>query len=129
MTGGRVNMSEWVRIAVVGMNVLVSGVDGDTLRLADGSLVRMKGYNTPELRGKCEPERVKARQARDRLAQILRDKDVKLTILNEECGHGRHCGLLESRGHSAAETLISEGLAERMDCPEGKCPAPRDWCQ
>jgi endonuclease YncB( thermonuclease family) len=122
-------VTEWIRVVVVGLNLLVSVVDGDTVRRDNGDLVRLRGFNTPELRGKCEGERFKARLARDRLAQILAQPGATLTIFPEQCGHGRHCGKITVNDQDAKDTLISEGLAEPMECPDGKCPNPRDWCK
>lgn len=121
-------MAEWIRVAVTGLNLLVGVVDGDTIRRDNGDLVRLKDFNTPELRGKCEQERFKARLARDRLAQIIAQPGATLTILSEQCGHGRHCGRVTVKDQDAKDILIKEGLAEPMECPDGKCPKPRDWC-
>jgi endonuclease YncB( thermonuclease family) len=127
-------MAEWLRIGVVGIQMLASAVDGDTIRLGSGELVRLKGFNTPELHSRCPTpearsrEVAKARQARARLAELLSGKHVFLTLTSEYCGHGRHCGLLSSGYKDAGQTLIREGLAEPMECVKGKCPPPRNWC-
>lgn len=127
-------MIEWAKILLVGVTGLVSVVDGDTLRMADGALVRLKGGNAPEVRSKCPTEAGRARErsqaasAATRLKALLKAKSAALVILPGTCGHGRHCGHLISGGKDAMTILISEGLAEPLDCIGGKCPAPRNWC-
>lgn len=122
-------MTEWVKTLLIGMHGLVSVVDGDTVRLWDSSLVRLKGFNTPELHAKCPQERITALKAQERLRTLLKAKNATLVLLPEQCGHGRHCGILMSDIRDAREIMVEEGLAEPMDCPDGKCPPPRNWCQ
>lgn len=127
-------MIEWVRVVLMGVTGLVSAVDGDTIRMGDGSLVRLKGGNTPELASKCPTpegrarERARAVAAATRLNALLKGRKVTLVIMPETCGHGRHCGHLVSDGRDAMTVLIAEGKAEPMECPSGKCPPPKDWC-
>lgn len=126
---------EWVKVLIIGLHGLVSGVDGDTVRLWDDSLVRLKGFNTPEVHSRCVTaegklhERLAALKAQARLRELLKSKKVALIILPEQCGHGRMCGIVMADDKDVRETMIEEGLAEPMDCPDGKCPPPRDWCQ
>ena len=70
--------------------------DGDTFTLAfysKGQLyrtkVRMLGIDTPELRGKTEQEKEKARVARDALSDVILNKVVDLKNMTVEVKWGR----------------------------------------
>ncbi|MEQ9519259.1 MAG: nuclease [Parvibaculum sp.] len=75
---------------------VVRVVDGDTIevraRIWIGQdvrvLVRLDGIDTPELRGKCDEEKVRARAARDHLAPIT-GGEVALTGIYEGKFAGR----------------------------------------
>ena len=127
-------MSEWLKIGVVGIQMLAQAVDGDTVRLSNGELVRLKGYDTPELRSQCPTstgrahETARAKQAKARLTELLSGKRVFLTLTSEQCGFGRHCGLLSANYKDVGNLLISEGLASPMECVKGKCPPVKNWC-
>jgi endonuclease YncB( thermonuclease family) len=123
-------MMEWLRILLLS-STLMSVTDGDTVKLADGQSVRLKGLNTPEIFSpKCEKEKQLGFKARDRLIQLTR-KGANLTLSGGTCAYGRLCGtltvLVNGVREDAATVLIREGLAEPMVCL-GSCPRPRDWC-
>lgn len=114
--------------------------DGDTIRLADGTRVRLVGFNTPEkFEPRCERERQLGERASERLTELVASSDVQLTKVacscapgtegTDECNHGRSCGTLLADGRDAGDILISEGLAVPFVCNGTSCPpTPRPWC-
>jgi endonuclease YncB( thermonuclease family) len=124
-------MIEWLRILLL-TTTLVTVTDGDTVKIGDGSSVRLVGFNTPEIFSpKCDAEHKLGLKARDRLNKLVKDNrtTVTLTIVPGNCAFGRKCGRLTVHGQDVGEILISEGLAEKLDCPGGRCPKARNWCQ
>lgn len=104
----------------------ITVVDGDTVR-NDGGLVRLQGFNTPELHAECYAERTLAYRAKARLSDLIR-QGATLRINPGLCGYGRACGSLLLDGVDVAETMIREGLAEPYVCTGNKCPKRRSWC-
>lgn len=107
-------------------------IDGDTIevkaRIWIGQEVRVQvrldGVDTPELRGKCEDEKARARVARDHLAPII-GSDVELTGIYE----GKFAGRVVARvGHAEmgdlATSLLMADLARPYD--GGK---RQPWCE
>ena len=89
--------------------------DGDTVWW-QGEKIRIADIDTPELTGKCEAERRRARAARDRLVQLLNARPVTI----RRTGTDRFGRTLARLGN-VGEQLIAEGLATRW-------PKRRDWC-
>ena len=74
--------------------VYVSNYDGDTIKFDLPGLhpiigkkinIRVNGIDTPEIRGKCEQEKYSAEQAREMVADILKDAE-KIDLKNMERG-------------------------------------------
>lgn len=91
---------------------------GMTLRIN----VRVRGIDSPEIRGKCEAEKRAARKARDRMVEL-----VKGGVRLENITLGKYAGRVVANAISDSGTLgailIAEGLARPYD--GGK----RDgWC-
>ncbi|WP_408015543.1 thermonuclease family protein [Rhodovarius lipocyclicus] len=83
-------------------------VDGDTLRVGR-ERVRIVGLDTPEMRGQCPRERAMARQARDRMAQLVAG-GVRLSPSGRD-RYGRMLAVVrDSRGRDVAQVMIREGL-------------------
>jgi len=106
--------------ATTGEAVIVrSVIDGDTVRLADGTSVRLLGVNTPELghRGRSdEPYAVAATQ----LLRSLVPADGRMTLIpgqRREDRHGRRLGWLVLGGDNVAEHLLADGLAWAVAVP------------
>ena len=73
--------------------------------------VRLSDVDTPELRGRCEAERVMARRARDLVVASIDGKPVSLSAVR----YGKFAGRVLARVQTAAgrdlsEALISAGL-------------------
>lgn len=111
---------------------VVKVIDGDTLdvlaRVWLGQTVhvrvRLDGIDTPELRGRCEGERVRAREARSWLVSQLAGRSVAL----RQVRFGKYAGRVVARveledGQDLSTMLLRAGLARAYD---GRKRA--DWC-
>ena len=85
--------------------------------------IRVLGVDAPEMRGKCEAEKILARQAKQHTVALLRSGKV-IELKNTQ--RGKYFRILANviiDGESLADSLVSNGLARRYD--GGK----RDgWC-
>ena len=102
---------------------VTSVYDGDTLR-ADVRVwpgatldtgVRIRGIDTPELRGKCEAEKELARQAREIARQWVKDAGRVVVLRNVKRGKyaGRVVADVVSSDESLADVLLRNGVARR----------------
>lgn len=112
---------------------VVSVYDGDTFRvdiegypdvIGKNMPIRIRGIDTPEIRGKCPEEKVLAKQARDFLrAKLAEAKEIELLDIDR----GKYFRLVASvkvDGQSVGGLLLSKGLARAYD--GGK---KQGWCQ
>lgn len=90
--------------------------DGDTVWW-QGEKIRIADIDAPELSGRCEAERRRARAARDRLVVLLNAAEVTIT----RTGTDRY-GRTLARFGGLGEQLVKEGLASRW-------PGRKDWCR
>tara|TARA_R110002049_G_scaffold309107_1_gene517125 strand:+ start:136883 stop:137350 length:468 start_codon:yes stop_codon:yes gene_type:complete len=108
--------------------------DGDTIYVAIPGLpgeianmsVRVRGVDTPEIRGKCESEKNLAKQARDYARNRLKSaKSVE--FCEPEWGRygGRVVASVRIDGSPLDVELISNGLARAYDGKTKRQP----WCQ
>ncbi|MFS2150794.1 thermonuclease family protein [Rhizobium sp. Rhizsp42] len=115
--------------------------DGDTIRLSNGTRVRLVGFNTPEkFEPLCSNEAMLGNRASERLWELVGQAtttDVSLVACSckpgtqgtKKCNYGRSCGKLEVDGRDVGQILISEGLAVPFVCGATGCPpTPRPWC-
>lgn len=115
--------------------------DGDTIKLNDGTRVRLVGFNTPEkFEPQCSAEAALGNRASSRLKELVagaRTTEVALvrcackpgTEGTKKCNYGRSCGTLSVDGRDVGQTLIAEGLAVSFICGVTGCPpTPRPWC-
>lgn len=122
--------SEILRGPVQGrvLNVL----DGDTINVRlhvwigqeIETHVRIAGIDTPEIKGKCEAERRKARAARAEVANLLADN--KITLLNVRLE--KYAGRVLAEAQTTAGTdirthMINKGLARPYGGEKRK-----GWC-
>lgn len=112
---------------------IVRIVDGDTLEVRArvwlghevATLVRLVGVNTPEIKGRCAAERVRAEQAAHFLSDLFaRDPAAVLTDIR----HDKYGGRILARVHTTAgrdvgELMIAAGLAVAYDGG-----ARASWC-
>jgi endonuclease YncB( thermonuclease family) len=110
-------------------------IDGDTLvvraRVWIGQEIEIKvrlwGVDTPELRGKCESERILARQARDLVAARIADGEVSLHGVQYGKFAGRVLARVEtSAGIDLTTALLDAGLGRpyRGRRRQSWCPSP-----
>jgi endonuclease YncB( thermonuclease family) len=115
--------------------------DGDTIRMTDGTRVRLVGFNTPEkFEPQCSKEAVLGNRASERLKELVATAETTSVMLvacackpgtqgTRRCNYGRSCGTLAVNGRDVGNTLIAEGLAVPFVCGESGCPrTPRPWC-
>jgi endonuclease YncB( thermonuclease family) len=117
----------------------VTVVDGDTIQVA-GELVRLVGFNTPEIRSaECPRERALGNAAARRLRQLVAGEGLDFTYVRcaclpgtegtARCNYGRRCGVLRARGRDVGQILVAEALAVPFRCGATSCPElPRPWC-
>jgi len=95
-------------------------VDGDTLRLADGRLLRLVGLNTPELGrdgAADEPGAVAAREAVVRLVDSTRGLRWVPGLVSQD-RHGRLLGhVVDGEGRAVFASLLAAGLAAAVSIP------------
>ena len=113
---------------------VVRVIDGDTVavnvRVWPSVLIetsiRVLGVDTPELRGKCESEREKAREARSFVRKLLpAGSKIVLKKVKPDKYAGRHdAEIWLADGRSLAELLIGAKLAR-----EYHGEARQTWCE
>jgi len=107
-------------------------IDGDTFRieaylwpgLEAKASVRVNGVDTPEIRGKCEAEKQKAREAREFVKGLILGEVVYL----ENVKYGKYAGRVVADvklngGDNLAEKIIQQGLGR-----EYHGGAREGWC-
>lgn len=107
--------------------------DGDTIRfnipavhplIGEKISVRVRGIDTPELRGKCPKEKQMAKEAKEMLENILK-KARKITL--KETGRDKYFRIVahvEADGVDVNLVLFNSGLA----VPYEGGTKNRDWC-
>lgn len=111
-------------------------IDGDTFEARASVwfghevvvLVRVRGVDAPELRGRCQQETARARDAADALRDILASGPVVLTDLSPDKYHGRvvaSAWVANKRGvrDPVGDLLVAGGYARPYD---GRARA--SWC-
>lgn len=96
-------------------------VDGDTFWL-EGAKYRIANIDTPELKGKCGAEQVMAKRARQRLAEEMSGRSVKVQVTGTD-PYGRKLVIISDASGDIGERLIGDGLAEAWGGPF------IDWCR
>ena len=104
--------------------VVINAYDGDTLSvkadiwpdLTHSGNVRVRGVDTPEIRGQCEQERELAIAARDYVRYLLVDQSITLTELENDLYGGRVLAKVHlSTGENLADLLIEKGYGRAYD--------------
>jgi endonuclease YncB( thermonuclease family) len=111
--------------------LVLSVTDGDTFRarvpvwdnIDVVTAVRIRGIDTPEIKGKCPAEKAAALEAKARLAALL-NGPVQLLHVEPDKYAGRVDADVTVNGTSVAAVLIAEGLARPYTggARQGWCP-------
>lgn len=100
--------------------IYISNYDGDTVRVDIPGLhpiigksisIRIRGIDTPEIRGKCLKEKTKAKKAKKRVRELLIDAKH---ILLQQMGRGKYfriVAVIVADGINIGKTLTKEKLA------------------
>ena len=114
--------------------VYLQNYDGDTIRFdlpkyppiaGDDIRVRVNGIDTPEIKGKCEKEKYEAQQAKEMVADILKDAE-QIALKNMERGkYFRIAADVIVDGENLADMLVEAGMAVRYN--GGK--KTKNWCE
>jgi len=114
--------------------VYVRNYDGDTVTfdlpglhpiIGDKISIRVNGIDTPEIRGKCEQEKYSAEQAKEMVADILKDAE---TITLKNITRGKYFRIMADvfvDGESLADELIEAGMA----VPYDGGTKTHNWCE
>ena len=99
-------------------------VDGDTLAVRVpiwlqqdlNVLVRIRGIDAPELRGRCDDEKVRAREATVALEELVSGGQVALTAIEGDKYFGRVIAdVATSAGEDVGPALIAGGYVRAYD--------------
>ena len=114
--------------------IYVRNYDGDTITfnlpelhpiIGEKISIRVNGIDTPEIKGKCDKEKYDAKQAKEMVADILKDAE-QINLKNMERGkYFRIAADVYVDGESLADMLIEAGMAIRYD--GGK--KTHKWCE
>lgn len=101
--------------------------DGDTIRLHDGTRLRLVGINTPEVAHKDKPGEPRGDEARARLQQIIDDAG-EIGIAAAADSRDRYNRLLayiyDQQGRDIQRILLAEGLAFAVSVPPNLAHVP-----
>ena len=76
--------------------------------------VRLRGIDAPEMRARCEDERIKALAARDALTRILSESNVGISRIGQDKYGGRvDAHVSTARTPDVSVALLERGLARR----------------
>ena len=105
-------------------------LDGDTFRAKTTiknkeivTKIRVRGIDTPEIRGDCKYERDLAKKAKKFVIKYLKGREIILKNISKGYYHGRHVADVYVDGKSLAETLLENNLAQIY------IDHQYDWCK
>jgi micrococcal nuclease len=114
--------------------VYIQNYDGDTITfnlpglhpiIGEKISIRVNGIDTPEIRGKCEKEKYDAKQAKEMVADILKDAE-QIVLRNMERGkYFRIAANVIVDGENLSDMLIEAGMAIKYD---GRKKTHK-WCE
>lgn len=102
----------------------ITVIDGDTV-IRDSIHYRLLGFDTPEIKGKCQAEREKAWKAKARLKALIQQaKAINLVSAKRQDIYGRTLAYLFINAKDVGKTLIEEKLARKYYGGKRK-----GWCK
>lgn len=101
--------------------LLISVTDGDTFKaripvwdnVEVVTAVRVKGIDTPEIKGKCVAEKALALKAKARLADLLASGQIVISDVTPDKYAGRVDADVTANGQDVAAILVADGLARQ----------------
>lgn len=84
--------------------IVTEALDGDSLQLANGQMIRLSNINTPEL------ENCGGQEAKKRLKELVEGKSIRFEFIDFDVFH-RTLGLVYIDNTLANEIMLREGLA------------------
>jgi endonuclease YncB( thermonuclease family) len=98
---------------------IIKVIDGDTFEIEGTYIfnkvlplkVRVRGIDTPEIKGKCQKERDLAIKAKNFTEQFLKNKNVVIDNIDWDKYGGRILAEVEVDNINLAQTLIKQKLA------------------
>ena len=114
--------------------IYLHNYDGDTITfnlpglhpiIGEKISIRVNGIDTPEIRGKCEKEKYDAKQAKEMVADILKDAK-RIALRNMERGkYFRIAADVFVDGENLADMLVEAGMAVKY----GGGKKTHKWCE
>jgi micrococcal nuclease len=114
--------------------IYVRNYDGDTITfnlpglhpiIGEKISIRVNGIDTPEIRGECEKEKYDAKQAKEMVADILKDAE-QIVLRNMERGkYFRIAANVIVDGENLSDMLVEAGMAIRY----GGGKKTHKWCE
>ena len=109
---------------------VVRVIDGDTFEIAGGAKIRVRNFDTPELRNyDCAAEKRLAQTARDVARDLLQGQRVTLRVDGKDRYRRLVADVTVHRGGKRidfVDFMVAEGVGAHWDY--GKEPQP-DWCK
>lgn len=93
-----------MKILLVAVALVVSVHDGDTLKLSDGRIVRLRGIDAPEI---AQPYGI---ESRDLLKKLIRKKKIRVESYGKD-RYGRTLGEVFVGRKSVNHSMVSRGAA------------------
>jgi endonuclease YncB( thermonuclease family) len=113
---------------------VINNYDGDTLTVdipdipplfGDNISVRVLGIDTPEIRGKCEKERTLAKEAKEVVADIIKDTPYVALLNTDRDKYFRILADVKTARGDLATILLDKGLAVQYNGGTKE----KDWCK
>ena len=99
--------------------------DGDTVRLTNGTRVRLIGLDTPEIFWREQTAEPYGHEARDALVELLREHDNQVLLVHDAERKDRYqrtlAHLFTPDGQPITALMLRQGLATALTIP------PNDW--
>lgn len=88
-------------------------IDGDTISIRSEK-IRILGIDAPEMKGNCTAESLKAREAKDFVAQLIKQGNVYIDREGRD-KYGRTLARVSVENQDVGKRLMKEGLARKWE--------------
>ncbi len=125
----------WAQVTVSG--IVTDVYDGDTLTVEAGTWpgfkwkggVRVRGIDTPEIRGKCEDESELATTVRDHVRGLLLDESVLVCDVAQDKYGGRVVGWVFYKNELGEMRSLADDLLHLSYAQEYDGGTKPEWCE